>query len=147
MNKKEILLLIREKLENNIYELTRSLDAQRSASDIDEGDTRDPEDFSQQSESRDKEMALQIQLDAAHAQLIRLDEFSGKMVSIAETGALIETDHNWFFMGISFSPINAGGKELYGVSPDSPAFSAMRGKSEGGKFTIGNNEHTIASIQ
>ena len=146
MDKKKILQLIREKLENNIHELTSSLDAQRSASDIDEGDTRDPEDFSQQSESRDKEMALQIQLDAAHAQLSKLDDFSGKSVTSADVGALLETDLNWFFMGISFSPISVGGKELYGVSPDSPAFGAMRGKSKGDKFMIGNNEHTIVNI-
>ena len=146
MKKKEILQLIREKLENNIHELNSSLDALKSASDIDEGDTRDPEDFSQQSESRDKEMAMQIQLDAAHAQLSKLDDFSEKMAGTAEAGALIETDRNWFFMGISFSPIGIDGKELYGVSPDSPAFNAMRGMAKGDKFTIGNHEHTIKNI-
>ena len=68
MQKTEIIQLIRGRLEDNIRELTNSLETQRSASNIDEGDTKDPEDFSQQSESRDMEMALQIQLDSANAQ-------------------------------------------------------------------------------
>ena len=53
MQKTQIIQLIRGRLEDNIRELTNSLETQRSASNIDEGDTKDPEDFSQQSESRD----------------------------------------------------------------------------------------------
>ena len=145
MTKGEILQRIREKLESNVRELESSLESLRSASNIDESDTLDPEDYSQQSESRDREMAMQLQLDAAHAQLARLEDFSGKKVSIAESGALIETDRNWFFLGISLS-LNVDGKELYGVSPDTPAFNPMKGKSMGEVFKIGNNEHRIINI-
>lgn len=146
MQKTEILQQIREKLEDNIRELTNSLETQRSASNIDEGDTKDPEDFSQQSESRDMEMALQIQLDSAQAQLNRLEEFSGRKSNGTESGALVETDKNWFYMGISFSPMKVGDKELYGVSPDSPAYNSIKGKSSGDRFTIGNNEHRILNV-
>lgn len=146
MEKSDILRSIRLTLENNVRELENSLEAQRSASDIDEGDTRDPEDFSQQSESRDKVMALQIQLDAARAQLGKLEDLSGKKVNAAEAGALVETDKNWFYMGIPVSAMKVDSKELYGVSPDSPAFNAMKGKSEGETFVIANNEHTILNI-
>ena len=146
MDKPEILRKVRELLENNINELNRSLDAQQSASDMDEGDTLDPEDYSQQSESRDKVMALRIQLDAARAQLSRLDDFSGRKVNGSESGALIETDKNLFYMGISFSPMKIDGKELYGVSPDSPAFNAIKGKSPGDTVRIGNADHTIQNI-
>ena len=146
MDKSAILRKVRELLESNINELNRSLDAQQSASDMDEGDTLDPEDYSQQSESRDKVMALQIQLDAAHAQLNKLDDFANRKSNGAETGALIETDKNLFYMGISFSPMKIDGKELYGVSPDSPAFNSIKGKSIGDTFRIGNGDHTIQHI-
>ena|SRR5688572_24682841 len=145
MTKGEILQRIREKLEGNVRELESSLESLRSASNMDESDTLDPEDYSQQSESRDREMAMQLQLDAAQAQLVRLEDFSGRKVSIAEPGALIETDRNWFFLGISMS-LNVDGKELYGVSPDTPAFNAMKGKAIGDVFKIGNHEHRILTI-
>ena len=146
MQKTEIIQQIRRRLEDNIRELTNSLETQRSASNIDEGDTKDPEDFSQQSESRDMEMALQIQLDTALAQLSKLDDFSGRKTNGTESGALVETDKNWFYMGISFSPMRIGDKELYGVSPDSPAFNSIKGKSTGDHFTIGNNDHRILNV-
>ena len=146
MEKRAIMQMIRERLENNVRELTNSLEAQQSASDIDEGDTRDPEDFSQQSESRDKVMALQIQLDTARAQLAKLEDFSGKKINGAETGALVETDKNWFYLGVAFSTLKVDGKELYGVSPDTPAFNVIKGKSKGDHFKIGNNEHTVVNI-
>lgn len=146
MDKTKILQLIREHLENNINVLTESLDSQQSASDMDEGDTLDPEDYSQQSESRDKVMALQIQLDTARAQLSKLEDFSGRKVNGTESGALVETDKNWFYMGIALSSIKAGTKELYGISPDSPAYNAIKGKSIGDKFKIGNADHKIVGI-
>ena len=146
MDKKEILQRIRESLENNVRELSNTLESQQSASDIDEGDTRDPEDFSQQSESRDKAMAFQIQLDTARAQLSRLEDFSTKKISGAEPGAIVETDKNLFYLGVSLSPMQIGNKELYGVSPDTPAFNAIRGKSKGDTFKVGTHEHTIKDI-
>lgn len=146
MEKSKILRSIRLTLENNVRELENSLEAQRSASDIDEGDTRDPEDFSQQSESRDKVMALQIQLDAARAQLGKLEDLSGKKITTAEAGALVETDRNWFYMGIPLTSMKIDSKELYGVSPDSPAFNEMKGKTTGETFSIGGNVHVIMSI-
>ncbi|HUR29777.1 MAG TPA: hypothetical protein VMZ69_00025 [Saprospiraceae bacterium] len=146
MNKQEVLQRIRESLENNVRELSNTLESQRSASDIDGGDTRDPEDFSQQSESRDKEMAFQIQLDAAQAQLGKLDDFTGKKITGAEPGAIVETDKNLFYLGISVSPMHIGNKELYGVSPDTPAYNAIRGKAKGDTFNVGKHEHTILDI-
>lgn len=146
MQKSDILLLIREQLQNNIRELNSSLEIQHSASNIDEGDTKDPEDFSQQSESRDLEMGLQIQLDNALLQLEKLDEFSSRKTSGSENGAIVETDKNLFYLGISLSPLHIDGKELYGVSPNSPAYNAIKGMSQGDQFTIGNNDHNIINI-
>jgi hypothetical protein len=146
MQKTEIIQLIRGRLEDNIRELTNSLETQRSASNIDEGDTKDPEDFSQQSESRDMEMGLQIQLDTANAQLSKLDDFSGIKTTSAEPGALVETDKNWFYLGISLSHMPVDDKELYGISPDSPAYNSIKGKSSGDHFTIGNNDHKILNV-
>jgi len=147
MNKTEILQKIAEVLENNITEITNALEDHKAASDMDEGDTRDMEDYSQQSEHKEMQYQMQIQLDNAQAGLDRLREFSAEKFSDAKSGALIETDKNWFLLGVSFPSINLNGKELLGVSPESPAFQTIQGKQKGDTFTLGNNTYNILGVQ
>ena len=141
-----MLELISQQLENNIKELSISLEDYKTASDMDEGDTVDPEDFSQQSEKKEMQYSMQIQLDNARAGLSRLNEFSGKQFSVAKSGALIETEKNWIFLGLAFPGLKVGDKELLGVSPESPAYTVINGKSKGDSFKLGNNNFTILNI-
>ena len=146
MTKKEILELIERKLDSNISELTQSLQSYEAASNMDEGDTLDPEDFSQQTEHKEMQMRMQVQLDQARNQLVRLRELAGKDHSISEAGALLETDRNWLFLGISFSAMPVGSKELLGISPESPAFASIRGKGAGDHFQLGKDQYKILAI-
>ena len=91
-------------------------------------------------------MALKIQLDNALLQLEKLNEFSSKKISGVENGALVETDKNWFYLGVSLSHLQVEDKELYGVSPNSPAYNSIRGKSTGDHFSIGKNDHEIVGV-
>ncbi len=141
-----MLQIISRQLENNMKELSISLEDYKAASNIDEGDTIDPEDFSQQSEQKEMQYQMQIQLDNARAGLNRLQEFSGKQFSIAKSGALVETDKNWILLGISFPAIHVGEKELLGISPESPAYAVIKGKSIGESFKLGNNSFNIIGI-
>ena len=146
MNKEEVLQLITRQVENNINEINNSLEDYKAASNIDEGDTVDPEDYSQQAEKREMQYQMQIRLDNAKAGLIRLNEFSGRSFSVAAIGALVETDKNWFLLGISVPSLHVGNKELLGISPESPAFSIITGKSKGDSFELGKNTYTILGI-
>ena len=146
MNKDEVLQAVAVQLENNVRELSESLEGYRESSDLDEGDTKDMEDFSQQSEQKEMQYRMQIQLDQAEGALARLREFSGEAIDEAKTGALVETDQNWFFLGISFPGVQIDGNEVLGLSTESPAFMAMHGKAKGDTFTVGNNTHKIRSI-
>src|SRR6188768_3371337 len=107
MNREAILDKIRQSMENNRGELTQALNDYESASNIDEGDTLDPEDFSQQTEF--KEMQMRIHLDQVNAQLSRLDELAHKKVSTIEEGAIVETQKNMIFIGVSFPIITLDG--------------------------------------
>lgn len=147
MNKTELLQKIAEALESNILEITNALEDHKAASDMDEGDTRDMEDFSQQAEHKEMQYQMQIQLDNAQAGLNRLRELSGERVEEAISGALIETDNQWFLLGISFPAINLNSKEILGVSPESPAFQTIHGKQKGDTFKLGNNTYSILSVQ
>lgn len=146
MNKNEMLQTIAEELENNIRELANALEDHKSASDLDEGDTRDMEDFSQKSEHKEMQFQLQIQLDTAQAGLNRLREFSSEHIEEAKSGAFVETDQHWFLLGLSFPAIRINGKEILGVSPESPAFNTIHGKMKGDKFELGNKSYKILSV-
>ena len=146
MNKEEVLQIITRQVESNINEISNSLEDYKDASNIDEGDTVDPEDYSQQAEKREMQYQMQIRLDNAKAGLIRLKEFSSKQFSTASSGALLETDKNWFLLGISIPSLHLGNKELLGISPESPAFSIINGKSAGDSFELGKNTYTILRI-
>jgi len=146
MNKEEVLQAISKHMESNIKDLNQSLADYEDASNLDESDTIDPEDFSQQSEGKEMQYQVKSQLDRAHSGLSQLKEFSGKSYTVAKSGALIETDKNWFLLGISFPALKVDGKELLGISPESPAFNVLNGKSKGESFTLGKNNYTILNI-
>jgi hypothetical protein len=137
MNREEILQIVANHLQNNIDELAKSLENYRAASDLDEGDTKDMEDFSQQSESIDIQRQLQIQLDMA----------TDTLAALTESGELVETNKNWFLMGLSIPAVPIGDKELLGISPESPAFAVINGKTKGDSFKLGTNTYKILSMQ
>lgn len=137
MSREEIMEIVSKQLQNNIDELANSLENYRSASDLDEGDTKDMEDFSQQSESIDMQRQLQIQLDHAKDLLATLNE----------AGELVATDKNWFILGLPIPSMHIGDKELIGVSPESPAYTVIKDKSKGETFKLGNNTYKVLSIQ
>ena len=147
MERKEILEKIEQVLERNIAELNRALDDYDAASNLDEGDTMDPEDLSQQSEGREMKMRMQLQIDQAQAQLNRLHDLANKSTSTAEAGAIIKTTKNQIFIGVSFSTIHSDGKDIIGITQESPAYAELRGKGRGDTFKLGKEEYTIEAIQ
>lgn len=146
MEKKNVLKAIQKLLKENINQLNVSLESFEAAANLDEGDTMDPDDYSKQSEYKEMQMQMQVQLDMAVAHLDKLDTLSDASHETAETGALVETDTYIFFLGIPFPKTQFEGKELLGVSTETPAFVAIRGKSKGESFQLGNEEHVIVSI-
>lgn len=146
MTKNEILTLVEKKLQSNQEELQRSLADYEDAANMDEGDTLDPEDFSRQAEFKEMQLRMKVQLDQIDAQLARLGELMSKKTSSIEPGAIIETKHNLFYIGISFSGIPVDGKELLGISTETPVYAVLKGKKEGDTFKMGKEEYSIIGI-
>ncbi len=146
MDREEIMQAITNHLESNIKELNTSMEGYRAGSDLDEGDTKDLEDFSQQSEQKEMFYQMQIQLDNAQAVLNRLQEFPEERFDIAKPGALIKTDKNWFLLGISLPSIDIGNTELLGVSTETPAYNVIHGKSKGESFKLGDATYKVLGI-
>jgi hypothetical protein len=146
MNRKDILDKIQHSLEKNLAELNQAVNDYESASNIDEGDALDPEDFSQQSEFKEMQMRMQIQLDQVNAQLERLEELANKKVSAIEAGAIVETKQNLIFIGVSFPAITVDGKELLGITTETPIYASLKGKAKGDTIKLGKEELTIMAI-
>lgn len=146
MNKSQILKLVEHQMESNITEIRLSLDDYEAAANNDEKEMMDPEDFSQQSEKKELQYQMKIQLDHAQSGLDQLREISEETFSVAKAGALIETDANYFLLGISFPSVSVGKKDVLGVSAESPAYSMINGKSKGDAFKLGKNTFTISGI-
>lgn len=146
MNRKDILDKIQQNLERNLSELTQALNDYESASNIDESDTLDPEDLSQQTEFKEMQMRMKFHLEQAKAQLTRLQELSNKKVNSVEAGAIVETDNNLFFIGVSCPAIPMDGKEILGISMETPIYASIRGKAKGDSFKMGKDEHSITAI-
>ena len=146
MKRKDIMDKIRQSMENNRGELTQALNDYESASNIDQGDTLDPEDFSQQTEFKEMQMRMKIHLDQVNAQLSRLDELAHKKVSTIEEGAIVETQKNMIFIGVSFPIITLDGKELLGITTETPIYASLKGKGQGDHIKLGKEEYSILAI-
>src|SRR5688572_14096164 len=146
MNRSEIFQLVQRQLETNIEELTQALENYRAASDLDEADTRDLEDFSQQSENKEMQLQMEGQVENAREQLTRLQELADEISDTAGVGSLVETDKNIFLLGLSLSPMMAADKEVIGISVQSPAYAIINDKQKGESISLGNNKHTILGI-
>ncbi|MEP6646246.1 MAG: hypothetical protein ABJC12_04090 [Saprospiraceae bacterium] len=146
MQKEKLLQLVAQHMESNIAEIHSSQDDYETASSMEGGETSDPEDFSQKSEKKELQYQMQIQLDIAESNFRQLKEFIDTQYEVAKSGALIETDKNYFLMGVAFPSVHAGKKEIIGVSPDSPAYAILNGKLKGDDFKLGTHEYTILDI-
>jgi hypothetical protein len=146
MNREVILDKIRQSMDNNQGELTQALNDYESASNIDEGDTLDPEDFSQQTEFKEMQMRMKIHLDQLKAQIARLEELANKKVNTIEAGAIIETPKNLIFIGVSFPTIALDGKELLGITTETPIYASLKGKAKGDSIILGKDEYSIIAI-
>lgn len=146
MNKKEILKKIIAEQETSISELEKSIDALRTAADLDETETFDPEDMSHQAESKDMQMRLQLQLAKAKANLDALNKFNTAGMSEGGSGALVVTGKQIFLMGISAPSMDINGNNIVFVSEDAPAFGLMKGIKPGKEFQLGTHKYKVKEI-
>jgi hypothetical protein len=58
----------------------------------------------------------------------------------------VETDHETFFVSVSIEKFDAGGRELIGISLDSPIYQQMQNKNVGDAFTYTNRKYRIEDI-
>lgn len=146
MKRKEILNLVIEEQQKIIDKLKDTVDRFKTASDIDEDDTIDPEDFSQQTQAKDMQLRFEKTLREAKQSLKFVQDELEEQHEKIEIGSLIETDKKWLFVGISVPLFIFEGKNVLSFSNKAPVFAAIRGKKKGDLVQIGDTEHLIQEI-
>lgn len=147
MTKKEIFQKILTQEESYIEKLEQSLQQYKSASNLDDEGTMDRHDMSQANEAKDMQLRLRVQLDKANKDLAEFRKVGEKEYETVEAGALVTTKKADFFVGVSLHAIAIEGKDVYGVSAESPAFKMMYGKAKGDEFELGNEKYKISGVK
>ncbi len=143
MKRPDIIQLIIEEQQKIIDSLEESVERYRTASDLDEESTHDPEDFSQQTQAKDLQLRFEKMLAEAEHNKTFLEKEKENIHTEVGNGSLIETDKNWMFIGISVPVFKVGKKELLSFSEKAPVFDSIKGKKEGEKIKIGENTFEI----
>ena len=146
MNKNEIIKSIINEQNAVISTIENSVSRYKNASDIDENDNVDPEDFSHQDEAKEMQLRYEQILVQAKNNLDFLETYKDKETTKIEQGSLIETEDLYIFIGISLQQFMFNGKNVIAISEDAPIYNSIKEKTIGEKIAIGTIENTIISI-
>ncbi len=146
MNKNEIIKSIINEQNVVISTIENSVSRYKNASDIDENDSIDPEDFSHQDEAKEMQLRYEQILVQAKNNLDFLETYKNKETTKIELGSLIETEDLYIFIGISLQQFKLNGKNVIAISEVAPIYNSIKEKTIGEKITIGTIENTILSI-
>ncbi len=138
MNRIAIINIIIEEQKVVIESLKQSVDRYKIASDLDEESTHDPEDFSQQTQAKDMQLRYEKTLREAEQSLAFLEGEIKLTHDKIEKGTLVETDHNFLFVGISVPPFKFENKEVVAFSDHAPVFQNIKGKNKGDTIEVGS---------
>jgi hypothetical protein len=123
MNKTLLVLEIAAELQAYIQQIENSVKRYKLATDLDDNDTLDPEDYARQSEEQ-------------HC----------KKYPIIQLGALVETETYYIYVGISIPTFKWKDKTVITLSEKAPAYAEMRGKKAGDTIEFGAKRHKILAI-
>lgn len=146
MKRDEILAKIIEEQNRVIANLKESVERYKTASDLDEDDTSDPDDLARQTEAKDMQLRFEKMLAKEVNDLAFVQGEKDKTYTEIEQGALVETDKNYFFLAVSLPKFEVNGKEVFCISPDAPIFAKLKGKKVGDRVEVGPNVFEIISI-
>lgn len=143
MKRREIIERIITEHQKVVESLRASVDQYKTASDLDEESTHNPEDFSHQTEAKDMQLYFEKALGEQERNSGFLLGEKDKSHDVVENGSLIESDDHYIFVGISVPVFKIGKKDVISLSEDAPAFSKIKGKTVGDKIKLGDKPFKI----
>lgn len=146
MTRQDILYKIIDEQRKVIENLEQSVQRYKTASDIDEDSTLDPEDFSHQSEAKDMQLRFESMLRDAQSDLEFLQKETEGSHHEIESGCIIDTDGYYLFIGLSMPQFKINNKEVLCISEDAPIFQELEDKKVGDTVNLGNRSLEIKAF-
>ena len=146
MKRIAIINIIIEEQKVVIESLKQSVDRYKTASDLDEESTHDPEDFSQQTQAKDMQLRYEKTLREAEQSLAFLEGELKLTHDKIEKGTLVETNQNFLFVGISVPVFKFEDKEVTSFSEHAPVFQNIKGKNLSDTIEIGSKSLQVIDI-
>ena len=147
MDKKEIISHIIEEHQKTIENLENSIHKYKQASDIDEDNTLDPEDYSHQNEAEEIKHRFEQMVIQEKKNMEILVNFIDKSCQSVEPGAFVDLGELYLFMGISIHPFTINDINVHTISEDAPIYSLLKGKTIGDEIVLGTSTYSIKNIQ
>ncbi len=146
MTRNTLIEALIKKQESIIDNLEDSVERYQTASDIDEQETREPEDFARQTEAKDMQLRFEKLVREARVALDFLSEQREQIHERIEKGTLVKTDFNWFFLGVSMPLVELEGLNLVSISDQAPVYKDFVNKKTGDHVLVGEKTHEILEI-
>ncbi|MBS1548491.1 MAG: hypothetical protein JSS94_01315 [Bacteroidetes bacterium] len=146
MKREDILQEIIKEQHRVIDSLKESVTQFKTASDMDEDSTSDPDDYARQAEAKDMQLRFEKMLQKEKNDLEFVLNELNKSYTEIDFGAIVETDKNYFFLAVPLPKLKINEKELFCISKEAPIYNKLKGKNIGDTIEIGNIHHQIINI-
>jgi hypothetical protein len=130
-----------------IDDLIISRNRMKTAADIDENETKDPEDLSRQNELGSMATRLKFMLQKAKDDLEFLKGIPLETGDTIKEGSLVITDGYVFYVGIAVHPFDIEGKHVVSISTDAPIYVVMRDKKAGDSFNLAGKAYQVEAVK
>jgi len=146
MNKAKVKERVEQIQSEVIRDLEQAYARDATSADIDETETKDPEDFSHQGELNEMARRIELRLKNSQDELKYLQKLGDDVIESVGEGALVETDKYVFYVAIATHPFKIDGKTVVGISTEAPIYLAMRDKQAGESFVFADNTYKILNV-
>jgi hypothetical protein len=137
-----------EKIQQGVIDdLIISRERMKTAADIDENETTDPEDLSRQNELGTMATRLKFMLQKANDDLEFLQKIPLQTGDSVTEGSLVITDGYVFYVGIAVHPFDIEGRHVVSISTDAPIYAVMRDKMAGESFDLAGKTYQIIEVK
>jgi hypothetical protein len=146
LHKEQVLAKLKQEQEQIIKDFETLIERYKAASDIDEDDSKDLEDFARQDINTDMTHNLELQLVQAKNDLKFLENLDKTSKNEVMLGALVETDKYSFIVSIAHAGFELENKNYVALAIDAPIYSYMKGKKVGESFEFNKMSYQILGI-
>ena len=147
MKKTEIISIIRQHLETQLFDYVEELNSTNEEIGK-ETKSSAGDKFETSREMMNQEVSrIEERIAYLKRQLNSLNQISTNTVEAITNGSLVLTNHGLFFFGIAFGKLSIEDNPLLGLSFNSPLGQLMKDKKTGEELTFMNRNYKIKSIQ